>query len=167
MRSQSVITCRCPSPDLILEVSDLYWTQKKITCTVYSMQAFSARKRCYAIFILCLNTEKVFRAMKMNITTKAVKLKCTDLFDSRRGQNLKKFEVILKVWILLMCEFPFLDFYRTPFVNKMFKPSLQMDVIEAHHLECHTSGHLTPTFTVCTEESRDKVKWRSAVNKSA
>ena len=29
------------------------------------------------------------KALKMNITTKAGKLKSTDQFDSRRGQNLK------------------------------------------------------------------------------
>ena len=33
--------------------------------------------------------KQIFRALKLNITTKAVKLKSTDQFDSRRGQNFK------------------------------------------------------------------------------
>ena len=41
------------------------------------------------IFDFMSKCKDVFKALKMNITTKAGKLKSTDQFDSRSGQNLK------------------------------------------------------------------------------
>ena len=41
------------------------------------------------IFYFMSKCKNVFKAQKMNITTKAGKFKSTDQFDSRKGQNLK------------------------------------------------------------------------------
>ena len=45
---------------------------------------------------------------------------------------------------------PFLDFYQTSFDDKTYKSSHQTD-FSLKRLEYRTSGHLTHTFTVCTE----------------
>ena len=52
-----------------------------------------------------------------------------------------------------ICEFPGLDFYRTPCKqsDKLFASN--GSIIEHHRLEYRSSGRLKPTFSVCIKET--------------
>ena len=68
----------------------IIYTEQKEKRYMY-FQCKITLNRSYNLHILFMSKCKnVFKALKMNITTKAGKLKSTDQFDSRRGQNWKK-----------------------------------------------------------------------------
>ena len=94
-------------------------TKKKRKLCIYIQCRFSVNWNDALQFLFMSNYRKVFRALKMNVTTKGVKLKCTDQFDSRRGQNWKyKFKVhfegsnFAQVTDRPLCKFHFLNTFH-------------------------------------------------------
>ena len=53
------------------------------------LHVYSMPEVIVCIFLFMSKCKNVFKAVKMNIMTKAGKLKSTDQFDSRMGQNSK------------------------------------------------------------------------------
>ena len=91
----------------------LYWTTERKNVTCISNASLLLTEVMIGIFYFIPKCKNVFKALKMNITTKAVKLEIS-LIPGGVKIWKRNFEMHFKDLWLPMCAIPFPDVYQTP-----------------------------------------------------